>query len=133
MSASTASHVRLTPSNAKHYIGCDIVFNSRGTNITTKLLKVSDTGKTVYIDHDDLGGNLVIDKRIVNVVIPKKVICPKPTICYEPVADTITTLKEKGDRILALETRVKELEATIERHKIDDRIGNLPEFIHDSE
>jgi hypothetical protein len=130
MSASSVSHVRLTPSNAKHYIGCDLVFNSRGIKMTAKLLRVSDTGKTVYIDHDDLGGSLTIEKRIVNVVVPKE-------------AALRAELEEKDDYILILKARIKELETTLRsitslcvdvtESKPEEEVGDLPEFIHDSE
>ena len=68
--------------------------------MTAKLLRVSDTGKTVYIDHDDLGGSLTIEKRIVNVVVPKE-------------TALLAKLEEKDDYILILKARIKELETTL--------------------
>lgn len=63
------AHVRLTPENAKQYVGYDIQFKTRGYNIVKKILGVSSTGKTVAIDHPDLRNNLEIVSRKVFVLL----------------------------------------------------------------
>jgi hypothetical protein len=65
-------HVRLTPENAKQYVGYDIRFKTRGHNIVKKILGVSATGKTVDIDHPDLRNNLEIVSRKVFVLLDNK-------------------------------------------------------------
>lgn len=83
--------IRLTPSNAKKYIGYDIEFNSRGSSVVKTILKVSDSGKTVYIDHDDLGGNITIEKRIVNVIINSYISIPTAVHLTIPTTVHLTT------------------------------------------
>ena len=61
--------VRLTPDNAKQYIGRDIVFTSRNKKHMKILESVSESGKTVYISHPDLKNCLVIEKRKVFVLL----------------------------------------------------------------
>ena len=58
------SLVRLTPNNVNNYLGFNIVFNSRGKNIIKRLNRISETSRTLYIDHPDLGNNLQIGRRI---------------------------------------------------------------------
>jgi len=55
--------VQITPENAKYYIGCDVVFTTRGHNETKTILGVSDSGKTIQIDHPDLKNQLQIVTR----------------------------------------------------------------------
>jgi hypothetical protein len=61
--------VRITPENANNYIGHPITFMSRGVNTTKILLNVSQSGKSVYIDHPDLKNNLQIITRNVYVSV----------------------------------------------------------------
>lgn len=61
--------VQLTKENAHTYVGNYIIFTSRGQKHTKQLKRVSDTGKTVYINHPDLGNSLEIVKRVVYVVL----------------------------------------------------------------
>jgi hypothetical protein len=60
--------VKLTPENARNYIGKNVVFNSRKTQIVKTIISVSETGKTICIDHPDLGNNLQIVTRSVYVM-----------------------------------------------------------------
>ncbi len=60
--------VKLTPENVRNYIGKSIVFKTRKTRIVKKIISVSDTGKTVYIDHPDLGNQIQIVTRVVHVL-----------------------------------------------------------------
>ena len=62
------NQIRLTPENAAQYIGREIVFKTRGNRITKKILGVSNTGKSIKIDHPDLNNSLEIVSRIVHVV-----------------------------------------------------------------
>ncbi len=62
------NQIRLTPENAAQYIGREIVFKTRGNQITKKILGVSNTGKSIKIDHPDLNNSLEIVSRIVHVV-----------------------------------------------------------------
>lgn len=58
------SLIRLTPENAKNYVGYDFVFNTRGKNVIRRINRVSPTGKTIYIDHPDLKNNLQTGREI---------------------------------------------------------------------
>jgi hypothetical protein len=60
--------IKLTPENASKYIGKNIVFKTRKTHILKKIISVSDTGKTICIDHPDLGNHLQIVTRAVYVI-----------------------------------------------------------------
>jgi hypothetical protein len=60
--------IRLTPENVRMYIGCEIMFQSRGDFIFKKINSVSKTGKTIYIDHPDLQNALQIISRKVFVI-----------------------------------------------------------------
>lgn len=61
--------VKLTPDNASQYIGHQIQFKTRKTTITKTILRVSETGKTIYIDHPDLNNCLEIVSRNVSVIL----------------------------------------------------------------
>jgi hypothetical protein len=60
--------VKLTPENARNYIGKNVVFTSRNTQIVKTIISVSESGKTISIDHPDLGNNLQIVTRAVYVM-----------------------------------------------------------------
>lgn len=59
--------VRITPQNVANYIGCDIMFKTRGCNVIKKILGVSNT--YVKIDHPDLDNSLEIVSRKVYAII----------------------------------------------------------------
>jgi len=61
--------VRLTSDNAKNYIGHNIRFTSRGESVIKKILGVSDSGKSIKIDHPDLKNSLEIVNRKVYVIL----------------------------------------------------------------
>jgi len=61
--------IKLTPDNAYQYVGSDIIFKTRNEHIIKKILGVSDTSKTIYIDHPDLNNTLQIVTRNVYVII----------------------------------------------------------------
>jgi hypothetical protein len=57
--------IRLTTDNVFQYIGREIIFKTRDNNhLVKRIMRVSPTGKTVYIDHPDLNNNLVISREI---------------------------------------------------------------------
>jgi|SaaInlV_125m_DNA_1040241.scaffolds.fasta_scaffold157972_1 hypothetical protein len=58
--------VSLTPENAKYYIGCSILFKSRGNYIIKKIISVSNT--SVKIEHPDLNNSLTF-KRNIKVIL----------------------------------------------------------------
>lgn len=62
------SPIRLTPQNAKNYIGRNIMFRTRNTEIVKKIINVSASGESITIDHPDLKNNLVIKSRKVFVI-----------------------------------------------------------------
>lgn len=61
--------IRLTPANAAQYNGYEILFKTRKNHIVKRILGVSDTGKTVDIDHPDLQNTLQIVSRKVYVIL----------------------------------------------------------------
>ena len=61
--------IQLTPENVKQYVGYDILFRTRNEHILKKVMGVSDTGKTVYIEHPDLNNTLQIITRKVYVIV----------------------------------------------------------------
>ena len=60
--------IRLTPENAHQYVGHEIAFKTRNTRVVKRILGVSNTGKTIEIDHPDLRNNLEIVSRKVYVI-----------------------------------------------------------------
>lgn len=59
--------VKLTPENAPQYIGCEIIFKTRGFHIIKRIINASNT--SVQIDHPDLKNSLQILTRNIFVVI----------------------------------------------------------------
>jgi hypothetical protein len=58
-----SSPIQITPENAKQYIGRDIEFKTRGQKMSKTILDVSETGKSIRIDHPDLNNTLQIVTR----------------------------------------------------------------------
>ncbi len=56
--------LRLTPDNVHDYIGCDIVFMTRGRYVMKRILDVTASGKTVTIDCPDLKNNIVLTRKV---------------------------------------------------------------------
>jgi len=57
--------IRLTPENVFRYIGKQIIFkNKNKTAILSRIVSVSDTGKTIYVDNQRYKGNLVLSRKI---------------------------------------------------------------------
>jgi hypothetical protein len=61
--------IRLTPDNAAQYIGRKIIFKTRGNNIVRRIISVSNTGKSIQIEHPDLNNSLQIVSRKVYVIV----------------------------------------------------------------
>ena len=58
--------VKLTNENASMYIGCEIIFKTRGNHIIKKIIDVSNT--SVKIDHPDLNNALVLTRNIYVII-----------------------------------------------------------------
>jgi hypothetical protein len=57
--------IRLTPENVFRYIGKQIIFkNKNKTAILSRIVSVSDTGKTIYVDNQRYKCNLVLSRKI---------------------------------------------------------------------
>lgn len=65
----TMNLIRLTSENSSRYVGHSILFNSRGKIQFSKILAVSNTGKSLTIQHQDLGGRLECVTRAIYVVM----------------------------------------------------------------
>lgn len=83
-------HIRITPANASQYIGREILFKSRSVWHIRTIHGVSPSGKTVYIDHDDLRNNLAIESRVIYLkplfALEPKVAMLEPGAALEPGA-----------------------------------------------
>lgn len=60
--------IRLTQENASQYVGYSILFNSRGKLQYSRILGISDTGRSLRIQYEDLGGTLGIKRKIYAVI-----------------------------------------------------------------
>ena len=60
--------IRLTPENVFQYIEHEIIFKSRNNHIIKRIVNVSNSGKSVHIDHPDLQNTLEIVSRNVYVI-----------------------------------------------------------------
>jgi hypothetical protein len=69
MNSSRIPNIKLTPENVRNYIGFEILFKTRNKHIVKTILNVSESGKTIYIDHNDLKNSLEIVKRNVYVIL----------------------------------------------------------------
>jgi hypothetical protein len=58
---------RLTPDNVNIYIGHKILFRTRNQYLVKKIIEVSNTGKSIIIEHPDLQNCLEIVSRKVFV------------------------------------------------------------------
>jgi hypothetical protein len=72
MQSKNMNTVKLTPENAAQYIGYEIIFRSREHEVVRRILGVSETGKSVRIDHPDLKNHLQIVTRNVYVILDTK-------------------------------------------------------------
>jgi hypothetical protein len=61
--------IKLTPDNAYQYVGYEIIFKSRNNHIIKRIINISDSGKSVYIDHPDLHNTLQIVSRNIYVIL----------------------------------------------------------------
>ena len=63
--------IKLTPDNVSQYIGCEILFKTgpAKNHIVKRILRVTNSGKTIHIDCPHLNNNVQIVTRIVHVII----------------------------------------------------------------
>jgi len=61
--------IKLTLENVIQYIGYEIIFKTRGNHIIKRIISVSNTGKTIQIDHHDLKNSLEIVSRNIYVIL----------------------------------------------------------------
>ena len=61
--------IELTPDNVFNYIGYNVLYKTRHNIKLNKINSVSESGKTIYIDNEDLNNCLEIVSRKVYVVI----------------------------------------------------------------
>jgi hypothetical protein len=65
--------IQITQENSRKYIGYDILFNHDSHNtkrrIIRQILRVSRSGKTIYIDYPALGNKLLVDSGIIKVIL----------------------------------------------------------------
>ena len=61
--------VRLTPENVFQYIGDEIIFKTRNNHVIKRIISVSNTGKSIQIEHPDLQNSLEIVSRRVYVIL----------------------------------------------------------------
>tara|TARA_Y100000022_G_scaffold183793_1_gene178280 strand:+ start:517 stop:705 length:189 start_codon:yes stop_codon:yes gene_type:complete len=54
--------VRLTKENANNYIGCEILFKTKGEHIVKKILSVNNNG--IKIDYQNLQNQLNFNRKI---------------------------------------------------------------------
>jgi hypothetical protein len=64
----TNMNTKLTPENASKYIGREILFTYNGATVKRTLLKVSESGKTIHVDHPETRNNLQLVSRKIFVV-----------------------------------------------------------------
>jgi hypothetical protein len=60
--------IRLTPKNVFQYIGYEIIFKTRNNYIIKRIIDVTNSGKSVHIDHPDLQNALEIVSRNVYAI-----------------------------------------------------------------
>ena len=65
----TIHTVRLTPDNVSQYIGYEIIFKSRNNHIVSRIISISNGGKTIKIEHPDLQNNLQIVSRKIYIIL----------------------------------------------------------------
>ena len=68
--------IRLTQENSRKYVGSDIVFrnDTHGSKriICRKILRVSRSGKTIYINYPPLNNNLQVVSRNIDVILDEE-------------------------------------------------------------
>lgn len=64
--------IRLTQENAHKYVGYDIVFRYTNRRVCRQILRVSRSGKTIYIDYPALGNNLQVVSRNIDVILDEE-------------------------------------------------------------
>jgi hypothetical protein len=67
-SCSKMKLLKVTPQNSKQVVGRQVLFTSCGKKVMCTVLRASESGKTIYINHPDLKGNLEVVSRAVYCV-----------------------------------------------------------------
>jgi len=58
--------VKLTKENMSKYIGCQIIFKSRGSYIIRNIIRISK--QSIKINHTDLNNNLCLSRTIYVII-----------------------------------------------------------------
>ena len=61
--------IKLTPNNVSQYIGYEILFKTRNNHIVKRIISVSQSRKSIRINHPDLNNNLEIMSRNIYVIV----------------------------------------------------------------
>lgn len=64
--------IRLTQENSRKYVGSDIVFSYTNRRVCRQILRVSRTGKTIYIDYPALGNNLQVGSINIEIILDEE-------------------------------------------------------------
>jgi hypothetical protein len=68
--------IQLTQENSRKYVGSDVVFSHDSSDskrrVCRQILRVSKTGKTIYIDYPALGNKLQIASRNIEVILDEE-------------------------------------------------------------
>jgi uncharacterized NAD(P)/FAD-binding protein YdhS len=65
--------IQLTQENARKYVGYDIVFSFKNRKVCRQILRVSRSGKTIYIDYPDVDNKLqYVDYFHINVILDEE-------------------------------------------------------------
>lgn len=61
--------IQITPENVSQYIGHEILFKTRRNHMVKRIIGISNSCKTIQIDHPDLENRLQIVSRKVYAII----------------------------------------------------------------
>ena len=61
--------MRVTQNNVHNCIGKQIIFKTRNQYIIKNVIGISESGKSIKIDHDDLDNNINVDGRQIYVIV----------------------------------------------------------------
>ena len=65
--------IRLTQENARQYVGYDIVFRYTNRRVCRQILRVSRSGKTIYIDYPAIGNSIQeVDYCHIDVILDEE-------------------------------------------------------------
>ena len=64
--------IKLTQENSRKYIGSDILFRYTNRRVCRQILRVSRSGKTIYIDYPALGNKLLVTSINIEVILDEE-------------------------------------------------------------